>query len=128
MSKLICLLFVAGAIAACAADQPEGDHMVKGFEDRFDGGVHLLMSNRLPVIVSVQVNAELKNAKADLPLLAMFTLKPHAAIRVVTIDQEDPQRGWKMNWRYSFNLGDHKAKHDSNMVYHVPFRGRFRLT
>ena len=122
MRKLILLLSIVGAVLAQGADEPEGEHFVTGFEDRFHGGVHLLMTNHLPVAVSVRVNAELENAKADIPLPALFTLKPQAAIHAVTIEQEDAKRGWKMSWRYSFNVGDHRAKHDSNRVYQVPFR------
>ena len=128
MRKLFALLLVSGALTASGADKLDDEHIVKGFEDRFEGGVHLLMSNRLPVAVTVQVNAKLENAKADIPLPALFSLQPHAAIHAVTVEKTKPGRRWKMQWRYSFNVGDYRAKHDSNFVYHVPFRGRFRLT
>lgn len=125
MRMLCWLIMIAGTILACGADN---EQIVKGFEDRFEGGVHLLMSNRLPVVVSVRVNAEMENAKSDIPLPAMFSLPPGAAIHAVTIQQDDRGRRWNMNWRYSFNIGDHRARHDSNFVYAAPFRGRFRIT
>lgn len=121
------LLLLTLGLATLSA-RPADTNYVKAFTDRFEGGTHLLLSNRLPFVVSVQVDAAMENATADLPLPATFTLRPHSAIHAVTIEQGEPRRRWKLDWSYRYNLGDHRANHDSNRVYRVPFRGRFRLT
>ncbi len=123
MRPLLLTALLLTAIHTRAADT----NLVIAFTDRFEGGTHLLLSNTLPFVASVCVDAKLKNARADLPLPALFSIRPHAAIHAVTIERIE-RGGWKLDWSYRYNLGDHRAKHDSNRVYRVPFRGRFRLT
>lgn len=118
------ITLLASMSAATAADT----NAVKAVMDRFEGGTHLLLSNTLPFVVSVRITAEMKNARPDYPLPGLFTVGPKTAIHAVTVEQNDPTKAWSLNWSFNFNLGHHRAKHDSNRVYRVPFRGRFRVT
>jgi len=122
----LCLTLLLCRIGALAADT--GTNVVRGIMDRFEGGTHLLLRNSLPFTVSVRVSAEMENARADYPLPGLFTVGPTTAIHAVTVEQVDPARPWKLSWRFQFTPGDFRARHDSNRVYRLPFRGRFQLT
>ena len=124
MRILIALL----VLGSCSSLRAQETNAVRMFLDQFDGGAHILATNTLPVVVSLRVSAELENAGSDYRLPGVFTVPAHSAVHIVTVEQKEAFKKWGLKWDYSFNLGDHRVKPDTNQVYQVPFKGRFRLT
>jgi len=126
MPAIVVALLFLWALPATGADA--ATNAVTIIMRQVDGGADLIASNSLPAIVSVRLEARLRNATADRDLPLLVTVPAKSPAVVLRVRDDGSGRHWSAHWDYQFNLGDHRATPAADMVYEPPFDGRFRLT
>lgn len=114
-----------GLLHLQASAQPEEDdnmaNVLSITKRSLPHGFEILAENLQAADLTVEVNVEGSNVRTSVPLPVKFILGSHESRQVVRVEQDDPNKSWRSNYRWNWCFGRSDAQHDPQTVYDLPY-------
>jgi murein DD-endopeptidase MepM/ murein hydrolase activator NlpD len=86
-----------------------------------DAGLDVFADNRLPVDLTISLEATIDNAHPDVAFPYVATYPPNQRTHAFSARRADPFLGIQYSYRFDYRVGRLHARHTGDVVYALPF-------
>ena len=118
--RLLSFLLLVYTVQLCIAQDAEDK--VRITDEKTETGLIIYGFNDDMVPYTVEINVQQTNLKSNKKFPLTTVLPPQSSqVVIAALTAIMPDKGWSYGSQFTYYMGDHRAQHDDDFVYALPF-------